>query len=178
MLSGKRKLNQQPDTSTCPWEWLTIYNLRIPSAGRTEQGDVTRHSSAPGSLCQPRVIPRAPLARDPPPALPLSRQVTVANGSPSSRAVPPDTPVGHHVWTWGVQSQPHILHSALWRVTSYRWLPTTHGGNTASSQFCCRCLFVIVAHVKTMSDIRNTPKEQEVDVHPNTLHENSQQHEL
>ena len=39
-------------------------------------------------------------------------------------------------------------------------------------------LFVIVAHMKTMSDIRNTPKEQEVDVHPRTLRENSQKHEL
>lgn len=46
-----------------------------------------------------------------------------------------------------------------WRVTSYRWLPTMRGGNTASSQFCCRCLFVIVAHMKTMSDIRNIPKD-------------------
>lgn len=59
----------------------------------------------------PWVTPWAPLVRDPPPALPLFRQVTGATWSPSSWAVPPDTPVGHHVWTWGVQSQPHVLPS-------------------------------------------------------------------
>lgn len=46
------------------------------------------------------------------------------------------------------------------------------------AQLLLLLLFVIVAHMKTMSDIRHTPKEQEVDVHPRTLHENSEQHEL
>ena len=178
MLSGKHKLNQQPDTSTYLWEWLTIYNLRIPSAGRTEQGDVTCHSSAPGArggLCRAGVTPQAPLAIDPPPTLPLSRQVTVDTWSLSSWAVPPDTPFGHHVQTWVVQSQPHVLPSE----GSYRSLlqmppPSREEG----ARLLLLLLFVIVAHMKTMSDITNTPKEQEVDVHPRTLHENSQQHEL
>ena len=141
MLSGKRKLNQQPDTSTHLREWLTIYNRRIPSAGRTEQGDVTCHSSAPGargSLCRPRVTPQAPLARDPPPTLPLSRPVTEDTWSPSSWAVPPDTPFGHHVWTWGVQSQPHVLPSEGPLPTDAS--PITWGGSTTSAAAAiCDC---------------------------------------
>lgn len=135
MLSGKRKLNQQPDTSTHLREWLTIYNLRIPSAGRTEQGDVTCHSSRSA---------RQPVSAQ-------GHSTGTAGQRPSTNTAPLQTghrgylislilgcTSRHSLWSPRLDMGCSVSasRSALWRATSYRCLP--HHVRREHN-FCCCC---------------------------------------